>query len=62
MTQRELAAAAGVHRATIKRIEAGQRPSPKTANAIGYVLRVDRDVLFGETTPNRRPSKASPES
>lgn len=50
LSQREAAAAAGVDRATIIRLEAGHKPSAKTANALAYALGVDVAALFPEIT------------
>lgn len=48
-SQRDLAEAAGVDRATVIRLEAGNRPSRKTANAIANVLGISAGVLFPVT-------------
>lgn len=51
MSQGELAAAAGVSRLTVIRLEAGESPSLKTANAVAHALDVDRAALFPPKAP-----------
>ncbi len=48
LSQAETARAAGVARSTIIRIEAGDRPSLKTALAIAAAIGVESRVLFPE--------------
>ena len=46
LSQQALAEASGVARSTIIRLEAGDEPTIKTANAIANVLGVSRLALF----------------
>lgn len=49
LTQKQLAAAAGVSERTIQHLEAGQHPEPTTAKAVSEVLGVAiRDVFTFE--------------
>ena len=46
LSQKELAREAGIARSTVIRLEAGEVPTVKTANAVANVLGVDREALF----------------
>lgn len=59
-TQDELAAQAGVSRATVSQIEAGeQRPQAGTARAIASALGLTSRELFGDFQSRDRPTSAS---
>lgn len=57
LTQRELAARAGVRHETVCRLEAGNRPSRRTATKLAAVLGADVGKLFPDVHDPQFPTR-----